>query len=87
MKKALRYTPLAAAALLFAASCTKEHVGSSYLSDPDAVRISAQLGDGAANGILATRSNPVGKGDAQTAFNSDDRICAVSYTHLRAHET
>ena len=78
MIKALRYTPLAAAALLFAASCTKDNPGSSYLSDPDAVRISAQLGDGAANGILATRSNPVGKGDAQTAFNSDDRICVTA---------
>ncbi|MGN0200451.1 MAG: fimbrillin family protein [Candidatus Cryptobacteroides sp.] len=78
MIKALRYTPLAAAALLFAASCTKDYVGSSYLSDPDAVRISAQLWDGAANGILATRSNPVGKGDAQTAFNSDDRVCVTA---------
>ena len=78
MIKALRYTPLAAAALLFAASCTKDNPGSSYLSDPDAVRISAQLGDGAANGILATRSNPVGEGGAQTTFNSGDRICVTA---------
>lgn len=78
MIKALRYTSLAAAALLFAASCTKEHVGSSYLSDPDAVRISAQLGDGAANGIFATRSNPVGESSAQSAFNSGDRVCVTA---------
>ena len=65
-------------ALLLAVSCTKADIGLSYLSDPDAVRISAQLGDGAANGILATRSNPVGEGDAQTAFNSGDRVCVTA---------
>ena len=78
MIKALRYTSLAAAALLFAASCTKDNPGSSYLSDPDAVRISAQLWDGAANGIFATRSNPVGEGGAQTAFNSGDQVCVTA---------
>ena len=65
-------------ALLLAVSCTKADIGLSYLSDPDAVRISAQLGDGAGNGIFATRSNPVGEGDAQTAFNSGDRVCVTA---------
>ena len=78
MVKESRYTTLALAALLLAGSCTKADIGPSYLSDPDAVRISAQLGDGAANGIFATRSNPVGEGNAQTAFNSGDRVCVTA---------
>lgn len=79
MVKASRYTTLAAAALLLAAACTQQEPGSTYRDDPDAVRISAQVGDEAGSGSFATRSNPVGEVDEEEkSFNSGDRVCITA---------
>ena len=59
MVKASRYTTLAVAALFLAAACTQQDPSSTYRDDPDAVRISAQVGDKEKSGSFATRSNPV----------------------------
>ena len=78
MVKASRYTSLAAAALLLAAACTQQDPGSTYRDDPDAVRISAQVGDKAGSGSFATRSNPVGVLGEECSFNSGDRVCVTA---------
>ena len=67
---------LTAAALLLAAGCAKQDLGSAYRSDPDAVRILAQVGgDEVSGGFVTTRSVPVGeKAEAEEAFKSGDRI-------------
>ena len=76
MVKASRYTSLAAAALLLAAACTQQEPVSTYRDDPDAVRISAQVGNG--EGSPATRSNPVGVLGEECSFNSGDRVCVTA---------
>lgn len=76
MVKASRYTTLAVAALLLAAACTQQEPGSTYRDDPDAVRISAQVGNG--EGSPATRSNPVGVLGEECSFNSGDRVCVTA---------
>lgn len=79
MVKASRYTTLALAALLLAAACTQQEPGSTYRDDPDAVRISAQVGDEAGSGSFATRSNPVSVSpDEEKSFNPDDRVCVTA---------
>lgn len=81
MVKASRYTSLAAAALLLAAACTQQDPGSTYRDDPDAVRISAQVGDKAGSGSFATRSNPVPVSympEEEKSFNSGDRVCITA---------
>ena len=85
------YQNIALAALAIgAAACTQEDdFSSSYLNDPDAVRITAQVGAG--NDVTGgfTRSNPIDE-DAEklVAFNADDQIAvtadsqdAVTYTY------
>ena len=81
MVKASRYTSLAAAALLLAAACTQQEPGSTYRDDPDAVRISAQVGDKAGSGSFATRSNPVPVNyipGEELSFNSGDKVCITA---------
>lgn len=70
----------AAAALLLAAGCTKEDSGAAFRSDPDAVRITAQVGsDGLSGGFVSTRSNPVSEIPAeQAAFRAGDRISVTA---------
>ena len=71
---------LTAAALLLAAGCAKQDLGSAYRSDPDAVRILAQVGgDEVSGGFVTTRSVPVGeKAEAEEAFKSGDRISVTA---------
>ena len=81
MVKASRYTSLAAAALLLAGACTQQDPGSTYRDDPDAVRISAQVGDKEKSGSFATRSNPVPVSympEEEKSFNSGDRVCITA---------
>ena len=77
MVKESRYTTLALAALLLAVSCTQQEPSSTYRDDPDAVRISAQVGNG--EGSPATRSTPVSVSpDEEKSFNSGDRVCITA---------
>ena len=70
---------LTAAALLLVAACTKEDPGAAFRSDPDAVRITAQVGDGLSGGFVSTRSNPVSEiPDEQAAFKAGDRISVTA---------
>ena len=81
MVKASRYTTLAATALLLAAACTQLDPGYTYRDDPDAVRISAQVGDEEKSGSFATRSNPVPVSympEEEWSFNSGDKVCITA---------
>ena len=81
MVKASRYTTLAVAALLLAVSCTQQEPSSTYRDDPDAVRISAQVGDKEKSGSFATRSNPVPVSyipGEECSFNSGDKVCVTA---------
>ena len=70
---------LTAAALLLVAACTKEDPGAAFRSDPDAVRITAQVGDGLSGGFVSTRSNPVSEIPVeQAAFKAGDRISVTA---------
>ena len=70
---------LTAAALLLVAACTKEDPGAAFRSDPDAVRITAQVGDGLSGGFVSTRSNPVSEiPEEQAAFKAGDRISVTA---------
>ena len=70
---------LTAAALLLVAACTKEDPGAAFRSDPDAVRITAQVGDGLSGGFVTTRSNPVSEiPGEQAAFKAGDRISVTA---------
>lgn len=71
MKKTFKYMTLAAAVVLTAA-CSQEDLTTSYLDDPNAVRITAQVGEGEVGGGFVTRSTPAG--ETETAFNIGDRI-------------
>lgn len=82
------YKNIALAALtLSAVACTQEEdFAPSFLNDPDAVRITAQVASGNVTGGF-TRSNPLGTEAEQKAFNSGDAIAvtagnqaAVTYT-------
>lgn len=64
---------LAAAAMLTAA-CSQEDLTTSYLDDPNAVQITAQVGDGEVSGGFVTRSTPAGTTETEDKFVSGDRI-------------
>ena len=63
---------LAAAILALSACSESEDLLSAFHSDPNAVRITAQVGKASANGF--TRSYPLGDADAQKKFNNGDEI-------------
>ena len=72
MKIMKRMMGLAAAILALSACSESEDLLSAFHSDPNAVRITAEVGKASANGF--TRSNPLGEGEAQKKFNENDEI-------------
>ena len=72
MKIMKRMMGLAAAILALSACSESEDLLSAFHSDPNAVRITAEVGKASANGF--TRSNPLGDADAQKKFNNGDEI-------------
>ena len=72
MKIMKRMMGLAAAILALSACSESEDLLSAFHSDPNAVRITAEVGKASANGF--TRSNPLGDADAQTKFKEGDMI-------------
>ena len=74
MKTKLYIFALAAISMILAlSSCSKsEDLLSAFHSDPNAVRITAQVGKASANGF--TRSFPLGDAEAQTKFKDGDMI-------------
>ena len=72
MKIMKRMMGLAAAILALSACSESEDLLSAFHSDPNAVRITAQVGKASANGF--TRSFPLGDAEAQKKFNNGDEI-------------
>ena len=72
MKIMKRMMGLAAAILALSACSESEDLLAAYHSDPNAVRITAEVGKASANGF--TRSNPLGDAEAQKKFNNGDEI-------------
>ena len=72
MKIMKRMMGLAAAILALSACSESEDLLSAYHSDPNAVRITAQVGKASANGF--TRSFPLGDTEAQKKFKEGDMI-------------
>mgnify|MGYP002615142941 FL=1 len=74
MRTKLYMIALAAMTMILAlSSCSEsEDLLSAFHSDPNAVRITAQVGKASANGF--TRSNPLGDAEAQKKFNNGDEI-------------
>ena len=73
MKIMKRLMGCAAAILALSACSESEDLLSAFHSDPNAVRITAQVGKASANGF--TRSNPLGATEAdQKKFNENDEI-------------
>ena len=73
MKIMKRMMGLAAAILALSACSESENLLSAFHSDPNAVRITAEVGKASANGF--TRSNPLGATEAdQKKFNENDEI-------------
>ena len=72
MKIMKRMMGLAAAILALSACSESEDLLSAFHSDPNAVRITAEVGKASANGF--TRSNPLGDAEAQKNFKGGDEI-------------
>ena len=72
MKIMKRMMGLAAAILALSACSESEDLLSAFHSDPNAVRITAQVGKASANGF--TRSFPLGDAEAQKKFKDGDMI-------------
>ena len=72
MKIMKRMMGLAAAILALSACSESEDLLSAFHSDPNAVRITAEVGKASANGF--TRSNPLGDAEAQKKFKEGDEI-------------
>ena len=74
MRTKLYMIALAAMTMILAlSSCSEsEDLLSAFHSDPNAVRITAQVGKASANGF--TRSNPLGTAKEQAVFNVNDEI-------------
>lgn len=77
MKAIYKNIALAALALSAVACTQEEDFAPSYLNDPDAVRITAQVASGNVTGGF-TRSNPLGNDDEQQAFNNGDAIAVTA---------
>ena len=72
-KKIMRRLMGCAAAILALSACSEsEDLLSAFHSDPNAVRITAQVGKASADGF--TRSNPLGTAEEQANFNVNDEI-------------
>ena len=72
MKIMRRLMECAAAILALSACSESEDLLSAFHSDPNAVRITAQVGKASADGF--TRSNPLGTAEEQAKFNVNDEI-------------
>ena len=72
MKIMRRLMGCAAAILALSACSESEDLLSAFHSDPNAVRITAQVGNASADGF--TRSNPLGTAEEQAKFNENDEI-------------
>ena len=72
MKIMKRLMGCAAAILALSACSESEDLLSAFHSDPNAVRITAQVGKASADGF--TRSNPLGTAEEQAKFNENDEI-------------
>ena len=72
MKIMRRLMGCAAAILALSACSESEDLLSAFHSDPNAVRITAQVGKASADGF--TRSNPLGTAEKQAKFNENDEI-------------
>ena len=72
MKIMRRLMGCAAAILALSACSESEDLLSAFHSDPNAVRITAQVGNASADGF--TRSNPLGTAEEQANFNENDEI-------------
>ena len=72
MKIMKRMMGLAAAILALSACSESEDLLSAFHSDPNAVRITAEIGKASADGF--TRSNPLGTAEEQAKFNENDEI-------------
>lgn len=74
MKITRRLMGFAAALMALTACSESEDMLSAFHSDPNAVRITAEVGKASADGF--TRSNPLGATEEeQKKFNADDEIC------------
>ena len=72
-QKIMRRMMGCAAAILALTACSEsEDLLSAFHSDPNAVRITAQVGKASADGF--TRSNPLGTAETQKNFNENDMI-------------
>ena len=76
MKIMRRLMGCAAAILALSACSESEDLLSAFHSDPNAVRITAQVGKASADGF--TRSNPLGTAEEQAKFNENDEISVQS---------
>lgn len=79
MKAIYKYIAFAALALSAAACSQDDDFAPSYFSDPDAVRITAQVGTADVTGGF-TRSNPLGTAEEQAQFSSGDQISVTAGT-------
>lgn len=87
MKTTSKYIAMTALALCAVACSQNEEIALTFQNDPNAVRITAQVGSGYVSGGF-TRSNPIGTAEEQTQFNAGDKIgvmadnqTAVIYTY------
>ena len=67
-----------AAAVVLTAACSQENFTTSYLDDPNAVRITVQVGEGDVSGGFVTRSTPEGTTETEGNFKSGDRISVTA---------
>ena len=81
MKAIYKHIAFAALALSAAACSQDDDFAPSYLSDPDAVRITAQVGTADVTGGF-TRSNPLGTAEEQAQFNTGDQISVTAGTQV-----
>ena len=79
MKAIYKHIAFAALALSAVACSQDDDFAPSYLSDPDAVRITAQVGTADVIGGF-TRSNPLGTAEEQAKFNTGDQISVTAGT-------